>query len=140
MNDRPALGIRLPEDWGIQPVPQEKRQLRPFDLAVLWGDLAVSLLVMVAGALLVPGLGTREAMAAVFIGTLAGALVLTLDPDAIVLGTIVERNPDLFLAPIAERVRERVFPVQRDVRIIPGELGERRPAYAALCVALDPER
>jgi glucokinase len=68
------------------------------------------------------------------------SLVLTLDPDAIVLGTIVERNPDLFLAPIAERVRERVFPVQRDVRIVAGELGERRPAYAALCVALDPER
>jgi glucokinase len=68
------------------------------------------------------------------------ALVMTLDPDAIVLGTIVERNPDLFLAPIAERVRERVFAVQRDVRIVAGELGARRPAYAALCVALDPDR
>jgi putative hydroxymethylpyrimidine transporter CytX len=78
MSERSGIGMRLPEDWGIQPVPQEKRQLRPFDLAVLWGDLAVSLLVMVAGALLVPGLGTREAMAVIFIGTLAGAVLLGL--------------------------------------------------------------
>ncbi len=60
----PELEVRVPEDWGIRPVPVERRRLRPFDLAVLWGDLAVSLLVMVAGALLVPALGTKDALLA----------------------------------------------------------------------------
>lgn len=73
-----SLEARVPEDWGVQPVPAEKRSLRPFDFAVLWGDLAVSLLVMVAGTLLVPGLGTKEALAAVVIGTLFGAVLLSL--------------------------------------------------------------
>jgi glucokinase len=63
------------------------------------------------------------------------ALVMTLDPERIVLGTIVQRNPDLFLEPIRERVRQRVWPAQRDVQIVPGELGAKLPAYAALCVA-----
>jgi putative hydroxymethylpyrimidine transporter CytX len=72
------LAIRIPEDWGIQPVPLERRRLRPFDLGVLWGDLAVSLLVMVAGSLLVPGLSTREALAVIVIGTLLGAVLLSL--------------------------------------------------------------
>jgi glucokinase len=70
---------------------------------------------------------------------LAG-LVMALDPDRIVLGTIVERNPDLFLEPIRERVHSRIWPAQRDLRIVAGELGLLRPAYAALCVALEPER
>ena len=83
MNQQPStsnqsLGVRLPEDWGIQPVPLDRRRLRPFDLAVLWGDLAVSLLVMVAGSLLVPELGTKEAMAAIFVGTLLGTVLLSL--------------------------------------------------------------
>ncbi|MEX1253630.1 MAG: putative hydroxymethylpyrimidine transporter CytX [Dehalococcoidia bacterium] len=72
------LTVRLPEDWGIQPVPQDRRHLRPFDLGVLWGDLAVSLLVMVAGALLVPGLGTKEALLAIVVGTLLGTVLLSL--------------------------------------------------------------
>lgn len=72
------IEARAPEDWGIQPVPAEKRSLRSFDFAVLWGDLAVSLLVMVAGTLLVPGLSTKEALAAVVVGTLAGAVLLSL--------------------------------------------------------------
>jgi glucokinase len=63
------------------------------------------------------------------------ALVMTLDPDRIVLGTIVQQNPDLFLEPIRERVHARVWAAQRDVRIVAGELGDRLPAYAALCVA-----
>ncbi len=73
-----SLAVRVPEDWGIQPVPLERRRLRPFDLGVLWGDLAVSLLVMVAGALLVPGLGTKAALLAIVIGTLLGTVLLSL--------------------------------------------------------------
>ena len=72
------IAVRVPQDWGVQPVPKEHRKLRPFDFAVLWGDLAVSLLVMVAGSLLVPGLGTQEAVLAVVIGTAFGAVLLSL--------------------------------------------------------------
>jgi putative hydroxymethylpyrimidine transporter CytX len=72
------LAVRLPEDWGIQPVPAERRNLRPFDLGVLWGDLAVSLLVMVAGSLLVPGLSTQQALLAIVVGTLLGTVLLAL--------------------------------------------------------------
>jgi NCS1 family nucleobase:cation symporter-1 len=72
------LSARAPEDWGVQPVPQERRSLRPFDFAVLWGDLAVSLLVMVAGTLLVPGLGTQQALLAIVIGTGLGTVLLAL--------------------------------------------------------------
>jgi NCS1 family nucleobase:cation symporter-1 len=74
----PELAVRVPEDWGVRPVPQERRRLRPFDLAVLWGDLAVSLLVMVAGALLVPALGTRDALLAIVVGNILGAVLLAL--------------------------------------------------------------
>jgi nucleobase:cation symporter-1, NCS1 family len=70
--------VRLPEDWGIRPVPLDRRRLRPFDLGVLWGDLAISLLVMVAGALLVPGLGTQAALLAIVVGTLLGTVLLAL--------------------------------------------------------------
>src|SRR3990167_5622143 len=73
-----TLAPRLPEDWGIRPVPLERRRLRPFDLGVLWGDLAVSLLVMIAGALLVPGLGTQAALLAIVVGTLLGTVLLSL--------------------------------------------------------------
>lgn len=72
------LSVRAPEDWGVQPVPAERRDLRPFDFAVLWGDLAVSLLVMVAGTLLVPGLGTQQALLAIVIGTALGTVLLAL--------------------------------------------------------------
>ena len=73
-----GLAARIPDDWGVQPVPPERRTLRPFDFAVLWGDLAVSLLVMVAGSLLVPGLGTKEAVLAVVVGTALGTALLSL--------------------------------------------------------------
>jgi len=78
------LSVRAPQDWGVQPVPRDRRALRPFDLAVLWGDLAVSLLVMVAGTLLVPGLGTQQAFAVIVIGTAFGTVLLAL---AGVIGT-----------------------------------------------------
>src|SRR3989304_6904640 len=72
------LTVRAPEDWGVQPVPLEHRVLRPFDFAVLGGALAVSLLVMVAGTLLVPGLGTQQALLAILIGTTLGTVLLAL--------------------------------------------------------------
>ncbi len=62
-------------------------------------------------------------------------LVTTLDPDAIVLGTIVERNPDLFLEEIRARTRALTWPALHDVRIEPATLGPSLPSYAGLCVA-----
>jgi len=36
--------------WGITPVPERLRVLGLFDLTLLWGNLSVSLLVIVAAA------------------------------------------------------------------------------------------
>lgn len=63
---------------GIQPIPQAQRTLTAFDLAVLWGDLGIGLLVLVTGALLVPGLGFGAAMAAILLGSLIGVGLLAL--------------------------------------------------------------
>jgi putative hydroxymethylpyrimidine transporter CytX len=65
-------------DWGIDPVPQDRRTLSGFDLAVLWGDLGIGLLVLVTGALLVPGLGFAAAAAAILLGSLIGVALLAL--------------------------------------------------------------
>ncbi len=69
--------IELPA-FGIEPIPQQHRRLRGIDLAVLWGDLGVGLLVLAAGALLVPGLGTRDALLATLVGSAVGSLLLGL--------------------------------------------------------------
>ena len=50
--------------WGIDPVPERLRVLGGFDLALLWGNLGVSLLVVVAGAILVPALSLPSALVA----------------------------------------------------------------------------
>ena len=63
---------------GIEPVPAAQRRLGAFDLAVLWGDLGVGLLVLVAGAFLVPGLGTGEALVAIVVGSAIGSALLAL--------------------------------------------------------------
>jgi putative hydroxymethylpyrimidine transporter CytX len=64
--------------WGIDPVPPDHRTLSGFDLAVLWGDLGVGLLVLVTGALLVPGLGFAAAAAAIVLGSVIGVTLLAL--------------------------------------------------------------
>ncbi len=63
---------------GIEPVPGRHRVLGFLDYFVLWADLGVGLLVLLAGTLLVPGLGFWPAMAAIVLGTLAGVLLLGL--------------------------------------------------------------
>ena len=62
--------------WGIRPVPTSLRRLRSLDLAVLWGDLSIGLLVLVSGALLVPALGLPRALLAIVAGSLIGCLPL----------------------------------------------------------------
>ena len=58
--------------WGIDPVPERLRTLGLFDQTVLWGNLGVSLLVLVIGALLVPALSLRDALLAIVVGGLIG--------------------------------------------------------------------
>lgn len=65
-------------DPGIQPVPADQRALRAWDLAILWGDLGIGLLVLVTGALLVPALGLVQAIVAVVIGSVIGVALLAL--------------------------------------------------------------
>jgi nucleobase:cation symporter-1, NCS1 family len=65
-------------EWGIEPVPKDRRVLSALDLAVLWGDLGIGLLVLVTGALLVPGLGFAEATVVVILGSLIGVAWLAL--------------------------------------------------------------
>lgn len=74
----PGVVIKLPPAWGIEPVPREQRRLSAFDFAVLWGDLGNGLLVIAAGALLVPGLAATAALGATALGSLIGCLLLGL--------------------------------------------------------------
>jgi NCS1 family nucleobase:cation symporter-1 len=73
-----ALLEREAPTWGIRPVPPERRHLSGLDLAVLWGDLSVGLLVMVTGALLVPALGFSRALLAIVVGSLIGCIPLAI--------------------------------------------------------------
>src|SRR5262245_65127892 len=83
--------------WGIKPVPERLRVLGLLDLTLLWGNLSVSLLVIVAAAGLVPMLSFKEALLAILIGSLAGSLLLglaaTIGADARVPGMVVLRAP-----------------------------------------------
>jgi putative hydroxymethylpyrimidine transporter CytX len=65
-------------DWDVRPTSSEVRRLGELDFAVLWGDLAIGLLVVVAGALLVPGLGLPQALLAIAIGSVVGSIPLAL--------------------------------------------------------------
>src|SRR5918995_1349138 len=70
--------IHQAPEWGIEPVPPGLRRLGFLDQAVLWGNLGVSLLVLVAGALLVPALGLWPALGATVVGAVAGNALLGL--------------------------------------------------------------
>jgi NCS1 family nucleobase:cation symporter-1 len=64
--------------WGVRPTTPQVRRLRGVDFAVLWGDLALGLLVLVTGALLVPALGLPQALLAILVGTVLGCIPLAL--------------------------------------------------------------
>jgi len=70
--------VKLPPEWGTEPVPPEKRILKSFDYFVLWSSLAVGLLVLQAGGLLIPGLSLIEAIGVAVTGSLIGSLMLAL--------------------------------------------------------------
>ena len=87
--------------WGIEPVPERLRVLGGLDLGLLWGNLGVSLLVVVAGAVLVPALSLPAALAAILVGCLVGNLMLAV---AAAIGAQA-RVPAMVLmrAPLGER-------------------------------------
>ena len=66
MNDTPA--------WGIEPVPERLRVLGTFDSLLLWTNLGISLLVLVAASYL--GLSLKQALLATVVGGLVGSTML----------------------------------------------------------------
>jgi putative hydroxymethylpyrimidine transporter CytX len=83
--------------WGVEPVPERLRVLGGLDLGLLWGNLGVSLLVVVAGAALVPALSLPEALVAITVGCLVGNAMLGaaggIGADARVPGMVLMRAP-----------------------------------------------
>jgi NCS1 family nucleobase:cation symporter-1 len=83
--------------WGIEPVPDRLRVLGLLDTLLLWGNLSISLLVIVLGAFLVPALSLKSALGAILVGALAGSLLLGLagmiGADARVPGMVLLRAP-----------------------------------------------
>jgi nucleobase:cation symporter-1, NCS1 family len=88
---------KAPPAWGIEPVPERLRVLGLGDTVLLWGNLAVSLLVIVAGALLVPALSLKQALLAIGIASVAGCLMLgaaaAIGTDARVPSMVLMRAP-----------------------------------------------
>ena len=83
--------------WGIEPVPDRLRVLGLLDTLLLWGNLSISLLVIVLGAFLVPALSLKSALGAILVGALVGNLLLGLagliGADARVPGMVLLRAP-----------------------------------------------
>ncbi len=83
--------------WGIEPVPDRLRVLGGVDTFLLWFNLSVSLLVIVAGTLLVPALSLRDALLAILVAAMAGNLLLGLagliGADARVPAMVLLRAP-----------------------------------------------
>jgi putative hydroxymethylpyrimidine transporter CytX len=83
--------------WGIEPVPERLRVLGIADSLALWGNLGISLLVIVAGTYLVPGLSLKDALLAILVGGLVGNAMLGLagliGADARVPNMVLLRAP-----------------------------------------------
>src|SRR6201986_1615869 len=62
--------------WGITPVPERLRTLGAVENGMLWSSLGLSLLVLVAGAFLVPGLSLPKALLAILVGGIFGNALL----------------------------------------------------------------
>ncbi len=88
---------RVEGNWGIDPVPERLRVLGMLDTGLLWGNLGVSLLVIVAGAALVPALSLPDALVAILLGCVIGSVMLAvagaIGADARVPGMVLMRAP-----------------------------------------------
>jgi nucleobase:cation symporter-1, NCS1 family len=92
-----ATRERIEGSWGIEPVPERLRVLGPLDTGLLWGNLGVSLLVIVAATALVPSLSLQDALIAIGLGCVIGCTLLGLagaiGADARVPGMVLMRAP-----------------------------------------------
>jgi nucleobase:cation symporter-1, NCS1 family len=81
--------------WGIEPVPDRLRLLGTLDTTLLWGNLGISLLVLVSASYF--GLSLKQALAATLVGGLIGNLMLAsaalIGADARVPSMVVQRAP-----------------------------------------------
>src|SRR6201987_1891492 len=81
----------------MAPVPGRLQVLGALDSTLLWGNLSVSLLVIVIGALLVPALSLRDALLAIVLGAVAGSTLLAfaamIGADGRVPGMVLLRAP-----------------------------------------------
>ena len=88
---------RIEGSWGIDPVPPRLQVLGGLETGLLWGNLGVSLLVIVAGAALVPALSLPDALLAILVGCVLGNLMLAaaglIGADARVPGMALMRAP-----------------------------------------------
>jgi putative hydroxymethylpyrimidine transporter CytX len=76
VSDRSERGPDPRVRSGLDPIPRGERHLTGVDLAVLWGDLSVGVLVLYTGALLVTGMSLPAAVAAIAVGSVLGCLPL----------------------------------------------------------------
>jgi len=87
----------LEGSWGIDPAPRRLRILSGLETGLLWGNLGVSLLVIVAGAVLVPALSLPDAFVAIVVGCVIGNAMLAvagmIGADARVPGMALMRAP-----------------------------------------------
>ena len=87
----------LEGSWGIDPAPPRLRILSGLETGLLWGNLGVSLLVIVAGAVLVPALSFPDALVAIVVGCVIGNAMLAvagmIGADARVPGMALMRAP-----------------------------------------------
>ena len=83
--------------WGIEPVPERLRVLGLLDNTLLWGNLGVSLLVLVLAAFLVPSLSLPQALVAIAAGIAIGCSMLgvagMIGADARVPAMVLMRAP-----------------------------------------------
>jgi nucleobase:cation symporter-1, NCS1 family len=70
--------VKAIPEWGIESVPRSQRIFGFADYAVLWGNLGIGLLVMLAGTFLVPALSLGRALAAALVGNALGCALLAL--------------------------------------------------------------
>ncbi len=87
--------MKQPPSWGIEPVPERLRVLGLFDTTLLWTNLGVSLLVLVAAAFF--GLSLKQAVLATVVGGLIGnamlAVAALIGADARVPTMVLQRAP-----------------------------------------------
>jgi putative hydroxymethylpyrimidine transporter CytX len=89
--------VKEAPSWGVEPVPERLRVLGLADSLALWGNLGISLLVLVAGTYLVPALSLKDALLAILVGGLIGNAMLgtagLIGADARVPAMVLLRAP-----------------------------------------------